>query len=211
MRRHPFGPVAAVATLLVFALGTARPLAAADAGKAAKPPEKKADKPADKPSDKPSDKPAAKPGDKPADKAAEKKGKFPGPVVDQLLKGWDGVAWGATLDEFKKKNPDAKEAAGGRWVTGRGPSDMAGQPVTAEYGFSKKGQLALIRFEPAEGGRKTFIRSLVEAGAAREGPKPGWQNNGVTFQMAEVNGDQFAVAVNARHIDPPEKKPAAAK
>ena len=197
MRRHPFGPVAVVASLLVLPLGVARRGEAADSGKPGKPPEKKAEQRANPP--------AAKPGDKPA----EKKGKFPGPVVDQLMKGWDGVAWGATLDEFKTKHPDAKPAAGGRWVTGRGDSDLAGQPVTAEYGFSKKGQLALIRFEPPAAGRKTFLRGLTEAGLVKDGPKPGWTNNGVSFVLAELNGEQFAVALNARYTDPVEKKAAA--
>jgi hypothetical protein len=139
-------------------------------------------------------------------KPAPAKAKFPGPAAEQLLKGWGDLAWGATVAEFKKKHPDAKEVEGGRWATPAGADDLGGAKVTAEYGFSKKGQLNTLRFVPDEAGKKTFRATLVENGVLREGAKGDWQSKGVLFRVIEVAGDPFAVAVNGQFKDAVEKK-----
>jgi hypothetical protein len=136
--------------------------------------------------------------------AADKK--FPHPVVDTLLKGWNGLAWGATLDEFKKKFPDASRKESGRWVTGKGTEDLAGLTVNTQYTFNKKDQLMMVNFEPEEKDKATFRKALLAAGVLREGAKPNWTNAGVSFVVADVDGGQFAVCLCAKFKDPAEKK-----
>jgi hypothetical protein len=142
----------------------------------------------------------------PSGRAAAADKKFPHPVVDTLLKGWNGLAWGATLDEFKKKFPDAARKETGRWVTGKGTEDLAGLTVNTQYTFNKKDQLMMVNFEPEEKDKATFRKALQAAGVLREGPKANWTNSGVSFVVADVDGVQFAVCLSAKFKDPAEKK-----
>ena len=137
-------------------------------------------------------------------RAAEK---FPAPGVDVLLKGWGGVPWGATLAEFKKVHPTAKQNKDGRWVTGK-PDDLGGVAVTAEYDFNKAGRLKLVMFQPPDEARATLRQSLVAAGLLRDGPKPNWQRDGVSFILAVAGDDQIAVAISHQFADMPTTKPA---
>jgi hypothetical protein len=139
--------------------------------------------------------------------AADKpeKQKFPGPVVTQLLEGWAGLPWGAPLDDFKKKFPDASKTEGGRWVTGK-DEDLAGVKVTVQYTFNKKDQLQMLTFVPEEKAGKTFRQTLANAGVLKEGAKGNWQSQGITFGIAPLgDGTQMAIAINAKYADPKEK------
>jgi len=140
-----------------------------------------------------------------ADKPPEKQ-KFPGPVVTQLLEGWGGLAWGASLDDFKKKYPEAKKNEGGRWLTGK-EDEMAGVKVTVQYTFNKKDQLQMLTFIPGEKDGKTFRQALDKAGALRDG-KDNWQSKGITFRVVPIaDSTQIAAAINAKYADPAAKKP----
>jgi len=141
-------------------------------------------------------------------RAADKpeKQKFPGPIVTQLLEGWGGLAWGGSLDDFKKKYPDAKKNENGRWLTGK-DEELAGVKVTVQYTFNKKDQLQMVTFVPEEKASKTFRQSLANAGALKDGPKGNWQSQGVTFAIANIGeGGQLAIAINAKFADAAEKK-----
>ena len=138
-------------------------------------------------------------------RAAEKK-TFPAPLVDKMLKGWGAIDWGSSLDDFKKKFPDARQLENGRWVSGKGEEDLAGVKVTAEYAFGKKEQMSMVRFQPDADGKKSMRKILIEAGVLREGAKSNWQREGVSFVVAEVSGEQFAILVDAKAGDQAKKK-----
>ena len=138
-----------------------------------------------------------------ADKPPAKE-KFPGAVVTKLLEGWGGLAWGASIDEFKKKYPDAKQTEGGRWLSGK-EDEIGGVKVTVQYTFNKKDQLHMMTFVPGEKDGKTFRQSLDNAGALKGGKN--WQNQGVTFGVAPVgDGTQIAIALHAKYADPAATK-----
>lgn len=139
------------------------------------------------------------------DKGADKSVKFPAPVVNQILQGWNGLDWGATLDAFKAKFPKAAPA-GGRWTTGAGQEKLAGIAGNVLYGFNRKGELNLISFEPVESERTTLRDKLIEAGVLREAVNPNWQNSGVSFICVDSKAGQLVVIVNAKFADPKEKK-----
>jgi hypothetical protein len=141
----------------------------------------------------------------PSAHAAEKR-KFPGPVVNELLTGWNGVAWGGTLDEFKKKFPKASQNEAGRWLTGAGEEDLAGAKVDTQYSFNKKGQFYMITFAATDAAKATFHQTLADAGVLREGAKGNWTSQGVTFAYVDPGNAPVAVAINARFKDGAEKK-----
>ncbi|HEX8911048.1 MAG TPA: hypothetical protein VF796_01725 [Humisphaera sp.] len=128
--------------------------------------------------------------------------KFPHPVVDRLLVGWNGLDWGASVDDFKKAFPKAQQAAGGRWTTGAGEEDLAGVKVTPQYVFNADGKLMMVLFDPGEAARPTFAKALQDAGVLRAGNRPGWQTKGVMLSVVESNGGQFVVASHAKYAAP---------
>lgn len=139
---------------------------------------------------------------------ADEKKKFPAPVVNELLTGWNGVAWGETLDSFKKKFPDAKANEAGRWLIGKDES-LVGVKVTVQYTFNKKNQFEMVTFVPDEEGSKNFRQKLVDEGVLKDGNNGNWTSQGVTFAVGNLGGGkQIAVAINARYKDPatPAKK-----
>ena len=144
--------------------------------------------------------------EKPPEKSAGKTVKFPAPVVNDILKGWNGIDWGTSLDKFKAKFPKAAQAAGGRWTTGNGEEKLAGIAGTVLYGFNKKGEFNAVTFEPVEAERTTLRDKLVDAGVLREAVNPNWQNSGVSFICVDTNVGQLAVIVHAKYADPKEKK-----
>ncbi|QOV89130.1 hypothetical protein [Humisphaera borealis] len=149
---------------------------------------------------------AADKAEKPTDKAAEKTVKFPAPVVNQILKGWNGVDWGTPLDKFKTKFPKAAQGPTGRWTTGNGNETLAGVAGNVLYGFNKKGEFNAVTFEPVEAERTLLRDKLIDAGVLREAVKPNWQNSGVSFICVETNDGQIAVILHAKYADPKEKK-----
>ena len=58
-------------------------------------------------------------------------------------------------------------------------------------------------------GRVPALRARESGvGALREGEKPNWQRDGVSFILAVADGDQIVVAVSHRFADVPATKPA---
>lgn len=153
------------------------------------------------------DKQVEKTDSKAAEETTKKKPKaakatFPCPEVSEVLKGWNGMEWGTTLEKFKAKFPKASKNAFDRWSTGAGEEKLAGISGTSLYGFNKKGELNVVVFEPVEAERETLRDKLVDAGMLREKVKANWQNGGVTFVCTESDIGQFVIVVNAKFADP---------
>lgn len=132
--------------------------------------------------------------------AAERR-QFPGPIAKELLTGWNGMAWGATLEDFKKKFPKASQNEAGRWITGAGEEDLAGAKVETQYSFNKKNEFYTVTFVATEAAKKTFRQTLADAGVLREGVKGNWSSQGVTFAFIDPGNTPVAVAINARFKD----------
>lgn len=140
------------------------------------------------------------------DKAADKFVKFPAPVVNEILNGWNGVTWGSSLDAFKAKFPKAVQKAGGRWTTGAGEEKLGGVAGNVLYGFNKKGEFNAVTFEPVEAERKTLRDKLINAGIMKEAVKSDWQSGAVLFYCVDSKLGQIVVILNAKYADPKEKK-----
>jgi hypothetical protein len=139
--------------------------------------------------------------------------KFPAPVVDEIMNGWNGLSWGSKLETFKAKFPKAEKNAAGRWTDGEADQKLVGIPGQVLYGFNSKNELYLVTFQPSEEEMPTFRKKLIAAGVLREGKSANWKNGPISFVVADVNDGQLAVIVNAEYVDPstrpataPEKK-----
>lgn len=156
------------------------------------------------------DKHVEKPDSKAAEGTTKKpkaaKATFPSPEVGEVLKGWNGLEWGTTLEQFKAKFPKASKNAFDRWSTGAGEEKLVGISGNSLYGFNKKGELNLVVFEPVEAERATLRDKLIDAGMLREKVKANWQNGGVTFVCTESDIGQFVIVVNAKFADPKPAK-----
>ncbi len=141
----------------------------------------------------------------PATPAAQAAQKFPVPLVNEILAGWNGMPWGTKLEAFQAKYPKAEKNSAGRWSTGAGNETFSGIAGQSIYGFNSKGELNLVTFEPVEAERATLRKKLLAAGVLREGKKPDWQRSGVSFVVADLNDGQLVVVVNAGFADPSTK------
>ncbi len=139
-------------------------------------------------------------------KSANKSVKFPAPIVNEILQGWNGVDWGTSLDAFKAKFPKAAQGAGGRWTTGAGEEKLGGVAGNVLYGFNKKGEFNAVTFEPVEAERQTLRDKLIDAGIMKEGVKSDWQSSGVFFYCVDSKLGQIVVVFHAKYADPKEKK-----
>jgi len=77
--------------------------------------------------------------------------KLPGGALSVYARGWNELRWGASLDEFQRRFPEAYFDSP-CWVTGEGEERFEHIRISqARYMFNAKGQLYLIGFNAPEG------------------------------------------------------------
>ena len=77
---------------------------------------------------------------------------LPGAALSVFACGWNGLLWGASVADFRRRFPGAFRD-GNRWRTGEGEEELTGTGIRmlTGYMFNQKGQFELVGFEDAPG------------------------------------------------------------
>ncbi len=78
------------------------------------------------------------------------------PSLADLSLGWNGLTWGATVDDFRRRFPKATRTfphqprivADHVWDTGEPTEDLVGIPAYSRYLFNKQGKFCSVSFFP---------------------------------------------------------------
>ncbi|MFD7564604.1 serine/threonine-protein kinase [Streptomyces tendae] len=108
-----------------------------------------------------------------------------GPTAPErsLAQGWNGLAWGAAVADFRARFPGAAQENGEWWVTGRGPETFCGVTMDAQYAFNARGRLCLIAFYPEPGDRERLPVSVLETLGAPDGTSTRWTRGKVVVDV----------------------------
>jgi hypothetical protein len=74
-----------------------------------------------------------------------------------MYAGWNGVPWGASLVDFRKKFPGSSRTESGWFVTGEGKENLLGYLMSAQYGFTDGGRFCMVAFYPEMGEQREMI------------------------------------------------------
>jgi hypothetical protein len=74
-----------------------------------------------------------------------------------LYAGWNGVPWGASLADFRKRFPGSSGSESDWLVTGEGKENLLGYLMTAQYAFTNKGRFCMVGFYPEMGEQREMI------------------------------------------------------
>ncbi|WP_411100384.1 serine/threonine-protein kinase [Streptomyces sp. x-45] len=105
----------------------------------------------------------------------------PGPR--SLAQGWNGIAWGTDVADFRARFPGAAQENGEWWVTGRGPETFCGVAMDTQYAFNSRGRLCLIAFYPEPGDRGRLPVAVLEALGAPDGTSTRWTRGKVVVDV----------------------------
>ncbi|MFJ6694096.1 serine/threonine-protein kinase [Streptomyces sp. NPDC091294] len=108
-----------------------------------------------------------------------------GPAAPErsLAQGWNGLAWGAGVADFRARFPGAAQENGEWWVTGRGPETFCGVTMDTQYAFNARGRLCLIAFYPEPGDRERLPVSVLETLGAPDGTSTRWTRGKVVVDV----------------------------
>lgn len=105
------------------------------------------------------------------------------PDPRSLAQGWNGLAWGADVADFRARFPGAAQENGEWWVTGQGPETFCGVTMNTQYAFNKRGRLCLIAFYPDPGDRERLPVSVLETLGAPDGTSTRWTRGKVVVDV----------------------------
>lgn len=77
--------------------------------------------------------------------------------MSALYAGWNGVPWGASLADFRKRFPRSSRTESGWLVTGEGKENLLGYLMSAQYSFTDKGRFRMVVFYPEMGEQREMI------------------------------------------------------
>ena len=123
---------------------------------------------------------------------------IPGAALSVFAGGWNGLPWGATVAEFRRRFPEAS-FDDIKWETGEGEEELAGVRMITGYMFNKKGHLFLVSFDPGAG-EEVDWRPLQAAFGMPDGVKrTSWSCGSVILNAR----DAVVVLVNTAFDDDP--------
>ncbi len=105
------------------------------------------------------------------------------PDPRSLAQGWNGLAWGTDVADFRARFPGATQENGEWWGTGRGPETFRGVTMDTQYAFNSRGRLCLIAFYPEPGDRERLPVSVLEALGAPDGTSTRWTRGKVVVDV----------------------------
>ncbi|MGC0380987.1 serine/threonine-protein kinase [Streptomyces sp. SAI-129] len=105
------------------------------------------------------------------------------PDTRSLAQGWNGLAWGTDVADFRARFPGAAQENGEWWVTGRGPETFCGVTMDTQYAFNSRGRLCLIAFYPEPGDRERLPVAVLEALGAPDGTSTRWTRGKVVVDV----------------------------
>ncbi|MGW7469590.1 serine/threonine-protein kinase [Streptomyces xantholiticus] len=97
--------------------------------------------------------------------------------------GWNGLAWGATVAEFRARFPGAAQQNGEWWVTGRGPESFCGIVMATQYAFNDHGELCLVAFYPEVEDRERLAVAVLQTLGAPDGQTTRWTRGDVVVDV----------------------------
>jgi serine/threonine protein kinase len=118
-------------------------------------------------------------------------------VVDPgaIETGWNDLAWGATVADFRARFPGAAQQNGEWWVTGRGPESFCGIVMATQYAFNGHGELCLVAFYPEAADRERLPVAVLQTLGAPDGQTTKWTRGDVVVDV-KVAG----VAASITHL-----------
>jgi serine/threonine protein kinase len=100
-----------------------------------------------------------------------------------IEEGWNGLAWGATVSEFRARFPSAAQENGEWWVTGLGPESFCGIVMPTQYAFNDHGELCLVVFYPAPEDRERLPVAALQTLGAPDGQTTKWTRRDVVVDV----------------------------
>ncbi|WP_263165634.1 serine/threonine-protein kinase [Streptomyces sp. SCSIO ZS0520] len=98
----------------------------------------------------------------------------PATTRELLARGWNGLPWGATLEDFEALFPRGGQQNGDWWVTGEGPESFCGVEMDVQYGFNGREELYLVAFYPEPAHRDRLAVAVLEELGAPDGTSTKW-------------------------------------
>ncbi|MET8571461.1 serine/threonine-protein kinase [Streptomyces sp. NPDC004783] len=112
--------------------------------------------------------------------------------------GWNGLPWGATVQQFRARFPGAAQQNGEWWVTGRGPESFCGIVMDTQYGFNDRGRLYLVVFYPEPEDRERLPVAALTTLGAPDGKTTKWTRGDV---VVDVKVAGVAASITHRGFD----------
>lgn len=110
----------------------------------------------------------------------------PPPTVSNpgaIERGWNGLAWGATVSQFRARFPGAAQQNGEWWITGQGPESFCGIVMATQYAFNDRGELCLVVFYPEAEDRERLPGAFLETLGAPDGATTKWTRGDVVVDV----------------------------
>jgi hypothetical protein len=99
-----------------------------------------------------------------------------------IAQGWNGLQWGASLDDFRAKFPDA-HMNDTWWVTGQGPESFCGVVMDTQYAFNHMDEMYLVAFYPKPEDRPQLAPAAVNHLGAPDGMDTTWTAGDVRVEV----------------------------
>ncbi|MEV7232154.1 Hsp70 family protein [Polymorphospora sp. NPDC051019] len=121
-------------------------------------------------------------------------------VKSVLSTGWNGVAWGADIAEFKARFPQAERQDSGWWWTGEGAESFCGVPTAiTQYGFNDEDRLYMVAFIPDPKDRDKLPVAVLNELGAPNGNDSSWTIG--TVEVSVKIGGVVATLVSNRFAE----------
>jgi hypothetical protein len=101
-----------------------------------------------------------------------------------LADGWNGLPWGSSVAEFRRRFPHADKTGSGWWVTGNGPEQFLGVTMAyTQYGYNSREQLFLVSFIPEPQHRAMLTPAALDTFGAPPGYSTTWRLGDVVVEV----------------------------
>ncbi|MEV6121588.1 serine/threonine-protein kinase [Streptomyces sp. NPDC052077] len=107
------------------------------------------------------------------------------PATDarSLTQGWNGLAWGAGVADFRARFAGAGQQNGEWWVTGLGPETFCGITMDTQYAFNERGRFCMVVFYPEPEDRERLTVAVLETMGAPDGTTTKWTRGKVVVDV----------------------------
>lgn len=112
-----------------------------------------------------------------------------------IAEGWNGLPWGAPLETFKARFPDAHLTESDWWQTGQEPESFCGVTMAiTQYAFNARNELCTVAFIPDPENRPQLSVAAVNELGAPDGMDLVW-----TFGDVVVSVKMAGVVATLTH------------
>jgi hypothetical protein len=112
-----------------------------------------------------------------------------------LSQGWNGLKWGASVEDFKTRFPKHKKVQSS-WETGEGNELFYGIWLKSRYSFNDKDEFYQVILYPLKKDRKRLTNSMVEIFGWTDDDKALWNHSNIEIKVI-VGG----IAASIRNTD----------